>query len=140
MYDISVTTRKAVDKARDAKFAASWSNAEFGDAGVERTRKAPVSLSDRNWRVLDRFTALVPAERRAAYRSAVLARLSGFPGDAAVHTAAVNAALDGYLSIEALAEHGLVGLNSRGFVRPQHNERAKSSWQSNAITGRGAGR
>jgi len=39
-----------------------------------------------------------------------------------------------------LAEQGLVGLNSRGYVRPQHNERRAPSGQSNAITGAGRGR
>jgi hypothetical protein len=136
MLDISVTTRKAADKARDAKFAASWDNSAIGPAGFDRTRKEPVSLSDKQRRIIDQFVELVPQERRGAYHAAVLARLSGATGDAAVHTAAINAALDGYLSIEALADAGLIGLNSRGFVRPQHNER-DPLWRSKAILGTG---
>jgi hypothetical protein len=135
MIDISAVKAKEREKAHAAKFAASWNNSEFGDAGVEKTRREPAMLSDRQCRTLDQFAALVPKSRRSAYSSAVLARLSGSPGDAAVHSASVNAALDGYLSNEELSEAGLISINARGYVRPQP-ERGPS-WQSRAIRGVG---
>jgi hypothetical protein len=135
MLDVSIATRKA----HAAKL--EFDNASCGPAGVERTRREPVAFTDRQRRILDQFAALVlPWQRRRAFLAAVEVRLSGPVGDAAVHTACINAALDGFLSIEMLAEQGLVGINSRGFVRPQHNERLRSTWQSNAITGAGRGR
>jgi hypothetical protein len=137
MIDVSIAARKAVESAHAEKFAASWSQ-EPGPAGFQRTRKAPVFLSDKNWKTLDSFTALVPEERRAAYRSAVLARLSGSPGDAAV-TAAATQAADGFIDTMVLHEHGFVKFNSAGTVRAPRNDRAPT-WSSNAITGAGRGR
>jgi hypothetical protein len=134
MLDISVAKAKERENAHSEKFAASWAQ-EPGPAGVERTRKAPVLLSDKQRRIIDQFVGLVPKARRRAYHDAVLARLSGAPGDAAVHAAAINAALDGYLSNEILADAGIISINARGYVRPQPDR--APSWQSKAILGTG---
>jgi hypothetical protein len=127
MLDISAVKAKA--RAAEREF----DNASYGPAGVTSTRREPPMLIDRQRRMLDQFAALVPKSRRSAYHSAVLARLSGSPGDAAVHTACVNAALEGYLSIEALAEADLISVNARGFVRPQHNERRCGSRERSGV-------
>jgi hypothetical protein len=131
MLDISV----AAAKERAARWAASW-EPEMGPAGVEKTRRQPVALTDRQVRLVQKFQRLVPRQRRRAYRDAVEVRLSGSVGDAAVFVACVNAAADGFISDAVLAEQGLVGINSRGFVRPQHNER-DPTWQSKAVMGTG---
>jgi hypothetical protein len=70
MLDISV----AAAKAHAAKL--EFDGASYGPAGYADTKKAPVSLLDRQRRTFDQFAALVPKVRRSAYRSAVLARLS----------------------------------------------------------------
>jgi hypothetical protein len=133
MIDISVAAAKA--------HAAKLEFDGCGSAGIGRTRKEPVQFTDRQLRIVERFTLLVlPWQRRRAYRDAVEARLSGSVGDAAVTAACIAAAAGGFITDELLHEHGFVKFNSAGAVRPQHNERAKSSWSSNAITGAGRGR
>jgi hypothetical protein len=122
MIDVSIATQKA----NAAKL--EFDNASFGPAGFCRTRKQPVSLSDRQRRTIEQFAELVPQERRSAYHSAVLARLSGFPGDGAVF-AACRGAADGFISVDVLVEHDLV----------QHKDYEKK-WRSNAVTGQGRGR
>jgi hypothetical protein len=111
--DIRIATRKSQDKARADKFAASWDNSEIGPAGFAKTRREPTVLTDKQRRTLDQFTELVPTERRAAFHDAVLSRLSGAPGDAAVHVAALCAA-DDYIENAILVEHGLISINARG--------------------------
>jgi hypothetical protein len=106
MIDVSILTQKA----RAARFATSFDNTASGPAGVYGTRKSPVSLSDRQHRLNEKFARLVtPWQRRDAYRDAVLARLSGMPGDAACRSAAINAS-SGYIELAVLSE----GVTSRG--------------------------
>jgi hypothetical protein len=120
MLDISA----ARAKERAAKF--EFDSASYGPAGYESTRREPPMLSDRQRRTLDQFVALVrPWQRRTAYFSAVLARLSGRPGDAAVYSAAINASA-GLIDSKVLAAHGLVIPHSR----PQ-------TWKSKAVMGTG---
>jgi hypothetical protein len=134
MLDISVTARKA----HVAKYAASF-EPSVGPAGFEKTRREPPTLTDRQYRTLDQFCALVPKARRSTYRAAVLARLSGSPGDAAVDTACLNAAREGgYIANRALAENfGFVALESDGSIRPRRNDGYQASWRSKAIRGVG---
>jgi hypothetical protein len=125
-FDISIAARKPLDKAHAEKYAASWDNSGVGPAGYAATKKAPVSLTDKQCRILGQFSSLVPKARRAAYNSAVMARLSGSPGDAACMTACINAAADGYIGDDALAAHGIV----------QHKDYEKK-WRSKAVMGTG---
>jgi hypothetical protein len=69
---------------------------------VHRVRPATLTLGKKASRL---------KRRRPAYREAVLARLSGRPGDAACMAACIGAA-EGYITIETLREHGLVALNN----------------------------
>jgi hypothetical protein len=102
--------------ARAKRFVSSFETTQ-GPAGVEGTKRASVSLLDRQRRIIDQFVVLVrPWQRRAVYRDAVLRRLSGSPGDAAVYAAAVNAC--------------------DGFIDMPHQDRFRN-WNSKAIKGLG---
>ena len=137
MIDVAITSAKEREKERDAKYAASWDNSGVGDAGVEKTRRQKPTFSDKQRREIEKFVDLVPEERRTAFLDAVLARLSGFPGDAAVRTSCRAAAIeDGFISIEALDAHNLVSVNVRGFVRPPP-EHDHPKWKAKAVMGTG---
>jgi hypothetical protein len=111
-YDVSVV----VAKVRAAKYAGSF-EPTIGAAGYANTRKESAAvLTDKQTRVVDRFAALIPKRRRAAFREAVLARLSGRPGDAACVAACIQASLK-FVDPTRLQSRGLVALDSHGSVR-----------------------
>jgi hypothetical protein len=121
MLDISA----ARAKERAARFATSFDNTATGPAGFEKTRREPPMLTDKQCRKIDQFAALVPKARRSAFRDAVLRRLSGKVGDAAVHSAAVNASA-GMIESKVLAANGLVSHKDSG-----------AAWKSKATLGTG---
>jgi hypothetical protein len=100
-FDVTITGAKI----RAARFAASF-EPSIGPAGYERTRKEPPFLSDKSSRLLEEFSALVPAKLRDAYRNAVMARLSGAAAYAAVNAACLSAA-SGIIGVDMLRAVGL---------------------------------
>jgi hypothetical protein len=117
---IDVSAAKAKERAR--LYAASWEPV-VGPAGVELTRRQPVLLADRQARIVDKFVELVEYERRDAYRSAVLARLSGAPGDAAVVMAATNAAIEGgFITVTEMISAGLASSGGRFVVADRYRK------------------
>jgi len=57
---VTVDVSAAKAKERAARFAASFDPGPPGPAGYEHTRRQPVSLSDRQVRLIERFTRLMP--------------------------------------------------------------------------------
>jgi hypothetical protein len=100
-------------------------------------RHAPRSglLSDRQVRIVERFTRLVmPRRRRQDFRAAVQARLSGAPGDAAVLSAAISASKN-FIDPSVLRASGLVMLDSYGAPRLPYQNQHRMVGGSKAILG-----
>jgi hypothetical protein len=130
LFDVSAA--KAI--ARAARFATSFESTP-GPAGIEKTRREPALLIDRQQRIVQRFEELVIQSRRAAYRAAVEARLSGCPGDSAVMAACVNSATEGsFITAKAIAKAGLASIYN-GSARYYDNYRKPGG--SNAVRGIG---
>jgi hypothetical protein len=103
-FDVTIATAKA----RAARFATSFET-EYGPAGVEKTRKEPARLTDRQADALAGFCLKhVPDHLRSEVRYNILARISGCPGDAALKSAICAAAQEvAGFKIETLRALGL---------------------------------
>jgi hypothetical protein len=119
MLDISVKAAKE----RAARFVSSWAP-DFGLAGVERTRKDPCYLTDRQADFVDTLCRRVRGRRRSAeLRAAVLRRLSGSVGTAAVVAACTAAAIEAGLAPEQ------VGLSSNPTCqRPRRTSHSRETF------------
>jgi hypothetical protein len=129
-FDITITSAKSREKA-----AATALEPSYGPAGHERTRRQPVAFTDRQVRIVDRFTRLVvPWQRRQSYREAVEARLSATVGDAAVTASCIRAS-ESFIDKAVLAEHGLVILDGAGSIRLPHTNQHRAPGGSKAVNG-----
>jgi hypothetical protein len=67
-------------------------------------------LTDRQNRIVEQYAILQPdVDPREAFKTAVRARLSSRPGDAAVKAACINSALEGnFVDMKTLTAHRLI--------------------------------
>jgi hypothetical protein len=101
MIDIRIAPMKARAEAADSEKMAYA-------AGVEKTRREFPRLTDRQLGALDGLCSRVRGKHRCAeFRAAVLCRLSGAVGDAAMQAAASAAAVEIGFSFEQVkTQHG----------------------------------
>jgi hypothetical protein len=113
MRCVMINVSAALAKQRAEAAAA---DAAVYAAGTARTRRAPVVLTDRQSKLLDGFCAHVRGtHKRKAFRDAVLIRLSGSIGDAALRVAIAATALDIGFTTEQLRKCGIFSYdNKRG--------------------------
>jgi hypothetical protein len=111
MIDISA----AKAKARSSVRVRDENDTGYGNAGVEQTRKEPVLLLDHQNEALTCFAMLLRASQRDAFRRAVLSRLSGVPGDAAVRSCIAAVAVADYgFTMPQLTKLGIANTVKRG--------------------------
>jgi hypothetical protein len=98
MLDISIAAARARTKFLSTMFE------EPGDAGVAGTRRDVVLPTERQWRLLAEFAALVSDDRRTEFHITVFRHLSGGGlGDAAVLAACLTVVRE-FVDAAVLAE------------------------------------